>query len=497
MAADNSHDLDSTNREIFNTSPTGVAIIERGSGKRIFVNSALVRMSAAENHEDTMSQRVSDTWVKTEDLQLILDEIQNNKSIENFEVELWRIDGSRWFSLLSVQPIVFEGKSAGLVWHVDVSDKKEAEEEIKIRGTWLEAIFENAPNEIVFKDTDGAIIGISRSVAASLQCKREDFIGRTTADFLPLEVAKKYMDADQAVIESGELVEQEVVEQSDSGNKYMHSAKFPVRDDDGLITGVCSITSDLTGVRRADEDRKAALVVAEEANRAKSDFLANMSHELRTPVNAIQGFAEIMTRQLFGHLGSSKYLEYAHDIHSSSEHLLSLINDLLDLSIIESGNLELKKEQQNVVGVVEAVWPIVSALAERKKIDLSENVFDGILSVHADRRALIQILINLLSNAIKFTQEGGRVSLSVTLADKYTSFEVSDNGKGIPKDLLQSLTRPFVRVQVDPNLSQEGTGLGLSIVKSLVNLHGGKLSINSEMGKGTKVSFSLPGIEAP
>ena len=198
-----------------------------------------------------------------------------------------------------------------------------------------------------------------------------------------------------------------------------------------------------------------------------------MSHELRTPLNAIIGFSETMSRQYYGPLGSERYVEYASDIKNSGDHLLHLINDLLDLSAIEAGEHQMHKETLNVQDVIDDCAPITNERAGGKKIVYISNAPHDLPPLEADRRALKQILLNLLSNAIKFTPDGGEVTLTATASNDALMIEVRDTGTGIPEAELETLTDPFVRGESDPYKSQEGTGLGLAIVKSLVDLHDG------------------------
>jgi PAS domain S-box-containing protein len=376
--------------------------------------------------------------------------------------------------------------------HEDIIERQKTEKSLKDSESWMNTILDNAPIEIALKDCDGKIVGISRTVANEFGYNRKDFIGLTTADFLSPEVAKVYMDADQEVIKTGKLVQQEVIEETDSGPRYLLSAKFPIRDLGGAISGVCSLTSDISEIRQTGEALKVALAEAEQANLAKSKFLANMSHELRTPLNAIQGFAEIMNRQIFGDLGSEKYVGYAKDIETSSLHLLSLINDLLDLSAIEAGKHSLDKKQLDIADVVDDCSAIIFAAATRKDIRFSVELNEPIRPIFADNRALRQILLNLLTNAIKFTPRNGSVAFHIMDENENHIFQISDTGEGIPADRIADITAPFTRVETEPLQTQEGSGLGLAIVETLVDLHHGSLNINSVVGEGTTVTVTLP-----
>ncbi|HYF55679.1 MAG TPA: HAMP domain-containing sensor histidine kinase, partial [Salinarimonas sp.] len=230
---------------------------------------------------------------------------------------------------------------------------------------------------------------------------------------------------------------------------------------------------------------------AESASRAKSEFLANMSHELRTPLNAIIGFAEVMENGLFGPLGAPKYGEYCHDIRTSGEYLLSVINDILDMSRIEAGRIMLARTDVDLEGAVGKAARLVSEFARSKDLALDVECQGGI-NVHADERAMQQILVNLLQNAVKFTPPGGRITVRCRLAGESANIYVEDTGIGIPREALHKLGTPFEQVESEFNRTYKGSGLGLAIAKSLVELHGGGLRIRSQVGIGTIVLVHLP-----
>jgi two-component system cell cycle sensor histidine kinase PleC len=239
-------------------------------------------------------------------------------------------------------------------------------------------------------------------------------------------------------------------------------------------------------------DATAALVEAEQANQAKSEFLATMSHEFRTPLNAILGFSDIISHQYLGPHGEKKYREYAEDIHSSGEHLMEMVNDLLDISAIEAGKLSLSKEMLNVDEMIAESLNAIDRKAQEKDIELLTEISETLPPLHADKRASRQILLNLLTNAVKFTPEGGRITVSATASKQNIALKVADTGQGIPVERLPNITEPFTKGAVEPHRSVEGWGLGLAITKSLIDLHDGKLDIASKVGKGTTVTVTLP-----
>jgi two-component system, cell cycle sensor histidine kinase PleC len=231
---------------------------------------------------------------------------------------------------------------------------------------------------------------------------------------------------------------------------------------------------------------------AEQASQAKSRFLAMMSHEFRTPLNAIIGFSEVIEREALGPVGIGRYVEYAHDIRTSGNHLLDLVNDILDMSKIEAGKYVLHRESLHAVEVVKRCVRMVRLRAEEAGIRLAEEAEDCLPEIEADRRALKQILLNLLSNAIKFTDRGGSVTVSAAcLGDRFT-VTVTDTGIGIPPESLGRIGAPFEQIDSRHNRQHAGTGLGLALTRSLVELHGGELQISSTPGEGTSVRVSLP-----
>jgi len=257
--------------------------------------------------------------------------------------------------------------------------------------------------------------------------------------------------------------------------------------------------SEIVAVTRDISERKAhecALIeardLAEGANQAKSRFLANMSHELRTPLNAIIGFSEVMTHEMFGPVGSSRYLEYARLIHESGGHLLDLINGVLDMSKIEAGKFELSEDLFELTEVAGEALRFVKLQADRKGVVLKTVITPECSVIFADRRAIKQILVNLLTNGVKFTPRGGEVSVAAAREGTAVEIVVRDTGIGIPPDDLRRMGQPFEQVEGAHVKKQEGTGLGLALVKAFAAMHGGEALIESQLGEGTTVRLRLP-----
>jgi signal transduction histidine kinase len=229
----------------------------------------------------------------------------------------------------------------------------------------------------------------------------------------------------------------------------------------------------------------------EAASRHKSEFLANMSHELRTPLNAILGFSEVLAERMFGEV-NEKQAEYLQDILSSGRHLLSLINDILDLSKVEAGRLELELGRFHLPTALDNALTLIRERATRHGITLTQIVDHWIGDIVADERKVKQILLNLLSNAVKFTPEGGRVGGAATAGDGVVTIAVSDTGIGIAPEDQAAVFEEFRQVGREDARKQEGTGLGLTLAKKFVELHGGRIGVQSQVGQGSTFSFTLP-----
>ena len=257
--------------------------------------------------------------------------------------------------------------------------------------------------------------------------------------------------------------------------------------------GSIATYEDVSEAYEAELALRAAKDEAEVASRAKSDFLAGVSHELRTPLNAIIGFSEVMQNEMFGPIGDPHYQDYATDIHDSGHHLLSLINDILDLSKIEAGKFELHETTVTVTDTIEAALRLVEQRADKAGVELVREVAPELPRLHADGRALKQVLLNLLTNAVKFTPKDGRVTIGAELAPGgELVLTVADSGVGMSAEDLEQALTPFGQAESDIARDQEGTGLGLPLSKHLVELHGGSLTIESRPGEGTTVRATFP-----
>ena len=390
----------------------------------------------------------------------------------------------------------------------DIRELRKAEENLQTMEARLRDILRIAPEVIISTDAEGTILMFNDAAENTFGYAADDIIGQSLDVLLPDQVQGAHAGHLKVFAEGPDTARMmggrgEISGRRRDGSVFPADASISKLQSGGQT--ILTVTMhDITDRRQAEEDLRDAVTEAQRANQAKTEFLATMSHELRTPLNAIIGFSETMSGQYFGPLGSEQYVEYANDIKNSGDHLLQLINDLLDLSAIEAGKHELHKESLNIQDIQDIVndcGPIVHERANEKRITYVGNVYvsnvapgmaPDLPTVWADQRALKQILLNLLSNAVKFTPKGGKVTLTASTANDELVIAIIDTGTGIPAAKLETLTDPFVRGETDPYKSQEGTGLGLSIVQSLVDLHDGGLSIESETSVGTTVTVTLP-----
>jgi PAS domain S-box-containing protein len=375
---------------------------------------------------------------------------------------------------------------------IDISDRKHAELALQESEARFRSFMENAPVEMVVKDLDGRFLMVSRAVEEIWDKKAEDLLGRRTSDITESLGVTGVEEMDREVIQTERAVEREL-HFPGWRSDWAHAVKFPIKDGAGKLVAIGSVVLNITDKKHAEAALIRAKEEAEIANLAKSHFLANMSHELRTPLNAIIGFSEIIASQLFGPMGSEKYVGYASDIRESGIHLLGIVNSILDTSKIEAGSFELHEGPCDIAEMIESAAHMVEGRARQAELTVEQRVAPGLAPFVADERVCKQILLNLLSNAVKFTPIGGKVEVAAEMAaDGGLLIRVADNGIGIADEDLGKVFNRFSQVDNSYARRHGGTGLGLHLTKGLVELHAGTIQLDSRVGVGTTVTITFP-----
>lgn len=358
----------------------------------------------------------------------------------------------------------------------------------------LSQAVEQSSHMIFITDYDGTIEYINPKFTEWTGYTSDEAVGKNPSLIKSGETPKEvYEDLWQTIL-SGKGWHGEIKDRRKNGELFWSSAFIaPVRDDDNRITHFVATHEDISKRKNAEQAMHDAHLASEAANRAKTDFMSNMSHELRTPLNAIIGFSETMKDSVFGPLGNEQYEGYAEHIHSSGTHLLQLINDILDVSAVEAGKLELREGELNIVDTCEAAINIIAPKALESKITLSGINRQNLPILMADPLRLKQIFINLISNAVKFTPEHGSVSCDAVVDNGGDMvITILDTGVGMDEEGIKKALTMFGQTDSSLSRTHEGTGLGLPLAKGLVELHGGSLEIESEKGRGTLITVTFP-----
>ena len=416
--------------------------------------------------------------------------------IETGEVAGYEIQGriSRNWYASWIAPIKRDDKLVGFVMtSTDITNRKQAETELQESEQRFRRAVLNAPLPIMIHAENGEVILISRAWTALTGYTSEEMT--TVSKWLEQANSEMSEQIQAYLVQVNQKKERSAPEQYEimtkGGEKQIwefSSSLLGVQPDGKRV--IISMALNNTDRIKAQQAMQSAKETAEYASRAKSDFLANMSHELRTPLNAIIGFAEILRDELVGTINDEQK-ECVNDIRMSGQHLLEMINDILDLSKIEAGKMFLQLEEFAIVDAVEEVNAIIKALALKKNIELTLECQQNV-AIHADRVKVKQIFYNLLSNAVKFTPEGGEVTTQLAVSPTDLQVKVIDTGIGIAEEDRMKLFAPFTQIDTSKSRRYGGTGLGLALTQRLIELHGGQIHVTSEEGKGSTFSFNIP-----
>ena len=421
-------------------------------------------------------------------------------------------DGKRRIVNLVYRPFVVAGEIQGVVVSMhDVTELRTTQQaleahqerleelvaersaELREQARYLRALIDNFPFPVWLKDTESHYLAANRASAATSGLSVEELVGKTDADLCPGKMAERHRDDDQAVMASGEQKMIEEVVADDSGVRWIETWKAPVVSDDGAMLGTVGFTRDITERKSNEAAREAALAEAERLARARRHFLANMSHEIRTPLNAVLAMAQLGSRESYGRAAKERFVH----IHEAGQFLLSIVDDILDVAKIEAGKLKLEQVPFALGEAIDRAVGLVAQRAYAKPVDFQvEEAPDLPAYCLGDSLRLSGILVNLLSNAVKFTPEGGRVTLSIGRDVAGLWFRIEDTGIGMAPDHLNRLFKPFEQADGSTTRKFGGTGLGLSICKHVVDLMGGDIRVETELGKGSTFEVRVPLREA-
>ena len=377
-----------------------------------------------------------------------------------------------------------------LFW--DVTDGVSAKQALRASEAYYQSLVESLPLSVFRKDDQFRLVFGNKRFCDTIGIALQDFTGKTDFELFPHDFAAKYRRDDLEILHTGKTIEDiEEIVQPDGQRYYIQTLKCPVRDVEGHIIGIQGMFWDVTDRKRAEEALRRAKEAADAASKAKSDFLANMSHEIRTPMNAVIGMTELLLDTQL----TTNQREYLSIVQESGEALLTLINDVLDFSKIEAGKFELDRAPFDVRETLGDTMKSLAVRASRAKLELAFEVGRDVpLMLEGDYARLRQIIVNLVGNAIKFTPKG-EVVLTVSCDSRDDQmatlhFSVTDTGIGIPKDKLESIFEEFQQVDSSTTRTYGGTGLGLAISSRLVELMGGRIWVESELGEGSTIHFT-------
>jgi len=399
---------------------------------------------------------------------------------------------SRNLLTLRRQQILLKERALSLEEKIAI-DEQRHQDALRNSHERLLRVIDAVPVMIGATDRNGRYVFVNECWAAFANAEGRTLIGRRPTEIRD-DAWSRSAEALNARLIGGETPPasyEEVVAGEDGEQHVLLTTKTLLYEEDAPST-VVTVSVDITERKNAELALVAAKEVAELANRTKTEFLANMSHELRTPLNAIIGFSQVMAAEMMGPIGTPKYISYARDIASSAEHLLGIINDILDVSKLEAGKLELFEETVEVGKAVRDLLLLVEERAREGGVRIETVIEDDLPSLRADARKLKQILLNILTNAVKFSHPGSTVRIEARLVRNRITLAVIDQGIGMSPDEVRTAVTRFGQVASAWSRRQAGTGLGLPLAIGLTELHGGEIHIDSEKNVGTTVTVSFP-----
>ena len=479
-------------RLLFESNPHPVWVYDLESLAILDVNNAAMR-SYGYSREEFLTLTIKDLR-PIEEVPSLLQNIAAS-DFSSQDCSVWR-HRKKNGSLITVEvashPLVYGERNVRLVVATDITERKRVEADLRRSEEHCRLMIESVLDyAILTLDPDGLVTSWNAGAERIKGYRAEEIIGKHFSQFYPpadIQAGKPQHKLEVAAAE-GRLLDEGWRIRKDGSAFWAYVVITALHDESGHLRGFVKVTRDMTEHKRAQEQLVTAKEEAERSNKFKDQFLSTMSHELRTPLNAVLGFSDLLAEESYGPL-NERQTRYVSHINKGGHHLLRLINDILDLSKIEAGRLQLTLENVPVNRTFAEAFDTIRPLAEKKSHKLIMAASTN-FNVNADSTRFKQILLNLIGNAVKFTPEGGRIELSASQVDQSVRVEVRDSGPGIPPEEQRRIFEAFYRL-TQTDKATEGTGLGLAITQRLVELHGGKLGLESELGSGSCFYFTLP-----
>ena len=514
-------------QDLYETAPNAYCSISYEDGSVLLHNAAFPKLLGYEP-EEFAKLKVFDFYADTPDglpkAKALLEELKKGREVNNAELQMKRKDGEIIWVSLSVKP---QRDADGMIEHsrsviIDITERHRLMDALMRAEQSLRDGIESIPAGFALWDRDNRLVMCNENFRNIYGTIAPDIVeGQCFDHLVALAIERGQFVLDESSNEWIQQWEQNPGTLLSGYEQHLSDGKYVLASNRRTAEGgTVSVRADITEAVRTQfelaekqtrlishtreleanaaqlEQTAAELQVerdkANAASTAKSQFLATMSHELRTPLTAIIGFSGLMVQKLFGPLGSDKYVEYATFIKNSGDHLLTLVEDILEMTKVEAGKYEIHREAFVLVDLVAEAFMFVTGKAGQNRISLANDVPAELPLLFADKRAIKQVLINLIHNAVKFSDGGNAVTVAAGKSDTGFVISVTDMGGGISPEDIDKALEPFSQIDRKHHASQEGTGLGLSLCKALVELHGGSLSIESEVGKGTTVTIRLP-----
>lgn len=464
------------------------------NGKILFVNNKYVQ-SCSEDVENIIGKTDFDIFPK----ELAEKYRQNDNHAIKHKKQFSKIQrddqrsGGKWVELC-INPLIYKDEVIGTFGFTqDISDNREIEIKLEEERELLKNIVNILPHTFYVKDTESRFILANTRLCNLMKVDSpDDLVGKDDFMFYPEHHAKKYLKDEQDLInERKEIIETDEEVIDDKGDtRIYYTIKVPLRDNSGNIYAIAGIGKDITGRKTAEERIKESQQQLQELNITKDKLLSIIAHDLKNPIHNVLSLADMIIQQ-FDELKKSDLMELVSMINQSTKNAYNLLENLLEWSRSQSGRIKFEPEKIEISSFVNKVFSLLDENARQKNITLSFETFD-VEEIEADLNMLRTILRNLLSNAIKFTNQGGKIKLSVLHDDKNTIFQVNDTGIGMSQFELSKLFRNDVHHSTNGTANEKGTGLGLLICKEFVDRHGGKIFAESEKGKGSSFRFTIP-----